>query len=142
MNWKPITIGTLAYTLVTFPLAVVWHVVLFEAQYVAFGYFDGEPSFSLGLVTIVIQGLLLSVIYPRFRLAGSTLSRGLKFAALIGAFFWTSHVLALIAKQSLQSPYLYLVMESFYLVIQFGVFGVLIAFVYADANTPRDTGQS
>jgi len=106
MNWKKVVAGTAAYTAVTFPLAVVWHVVVFEEQYVRFGYFDGKPSFSLGLLTILIQGVLLSAMYPRFRLSGSTLVQGLQFAALIGAFFWTSHVLAFIAKQSLQSQFL------------------------------------
>jgi hypothetical protein len=130
MNWKRTATGTAAYTLVTFPLAVVWHVLMFEEQYRRFGYFDGEPSFALGLLTIVIQGLLLSAMYPRFRTAGPAIVRGLTFAAVIGAFFWTSHVLAFIAKQTLQSPSLFVVMETFYLLLQFGIFVVLIGLVY------------
>ena len=39
MNLNAILLGTLAYTAVTFPLAVVWHVVLFENLYRSFGYF-------------------------------------------------------------------------------------------------------
>ena len=137
MNWKKIAAGTAAYTLVTFPLAVVWHVVVFEEQYRSFGYFAGEPSFSLGLLTILIQGLLLSAMYPRFHTAGSVLVRGLKFAAVIGAFFWTSHVLAFVAKQSVASQYLFVAMETFYLAVQFGVFGVLIAAIYAYQGAAR-----
>ena len=47
MNFRATVLGTLAYTLITFPLAVIWHVVLFKEKYYAFGYFDGEPSFYL-----------------------------------------------------------------------------------------------
>ncbi len=41
MDWKKIALGTAAYTAVTFPLAVVWHVVLFKQKYLAlqFGIF-------------------------------------------------------------------------------------------------------
>ena len=70
MKGKQIILGTLAYTLVTFPLAVVWHVVLFEEMYRTFGYFDGEPSFVLGFLTILIQGFMLSLLYPYFNLPG------------------------------------------------------------------------
>ena len=65
LNFKYISAGTLAYTLVTFPLAVVWLILLFEEKYNAFGYFQEEPNFLLGFVTIVIQGacfiLLISI---------------------------------------------------------------------------------
>ena len=71
MDWKRVALGTAAYTAVTFPLAVVWHVALFEERYAAFGYFEGEPSFLLGLLTILIQGAILSWLYPRVRFSGS-----------------------------------------------------------------------
>ena len=45
MNHKTTLLGTLAYTLVTFPLAAIWHVALFEDMYIEFGYFVGEPNF-------------------------------------------------------------------------------------------------
>lgn len=40
--------GMAAYTVGTFLLAVIRHVLLFEPQYRSFGYFEGEPSFLLG----------------------------------------------------------------------------------------------
>ena len=67
MNYKLLLLGTLAYTVVTFVLAVVWHVVLFEETYRTFGYLEGEPSFLLGLLSIFIQGLILSFLYPYVR---------------------------------------------------------------------------
>ena len=75
MNYKSTLLGTLAYTLVTFPLAVVWHVVLFEEKYRAFGYFEGEPSFVLGLVTIIIQGGVLSFLYSYAVFSGNAIIR-------------------------------------------------------------------
>ena len=59
MKTRQISLGTGAYTLITFPLAVIWHVAIFKEQYESFSYIEGEPSFLLGLVTILIQGFIL-----------------------------------------------------------------------------------
>lgn len=130
MDLKKIAVGTVAYTLGTFTLAVVWHVLLFEDRYRTFGYLEGEPSFITGFVTILLQGAILSVLFPMVRLSGSSIVRGIKFVALIGAFFWTSHVLAFIAKQPVQDVVLFTIMETVYLALQFGLFGVLIGMIY------------
>ena len=130
MNIKEIIYGTLAYTLVTFPIAVIWHVILFKEKYQVFGYFEGEPNFILGLVTIIIQGSILSFLYPYVSFPGRGIIRGLKFSLVIGVFFWSSHVLALIAKQTVENPFMFITMESFYLLLQFGIYGVLISLIY------------
>jgi len=134
MNIKSIIYGTLAYTLITFPIAVVWHVVIFKDKYQLFGYFEGEPNFILGLITIIIQGIILSFLYPYVTFSGKRIIRGLKFSLAVGIFFWSSHVLALIAKQTMESPLVFLAMESFYLLLQFGIYGVLISIIYKEAT--------
>ena len=131
---KKVALGTLAYTVGTFVLAIVWHIVLFEDRYRAYGYIEDEPNFVVGFLTILIQGAVLS--FPLFKIKGNGVKRGLKFALWIGVFFWTSHVLAFVAKQSVQNVTQFMAMETFYLALQFGVFGVLIGFIYRD-NTYR-----
>ncbi len=129
--------GALAYALVTFPLAVLWHAVLFRSFYDRFGYFEGEPSFALGLLTIVIQGAILSLLYPHVAFAGSGVGRGLKYALAMGGFFWTSHVLAFLAKQQVDGAALFLAMETGYLAVQFGVFGLLIGAIAERLSVPE-----
>jgi len=104
--------------------------VLFKEKYQLFGYFEGEPNFILGLVTIIIQGIILSFLYPYVAFSGKGIIRGLKFSFVIGIFFWSSHVLALIAKQAMESPLIFIAMESFYLLLQFGIFGIFISLIY------------
>lgn len=123
-------LGTIAYTVVTFPIAVLWHVVLFGEQYKAFGYFDGEPGFVIGFLTIVIQGVVLSALYPKVQLTGSAIVRGIKYAMVLGVFFWTSHVLGIVAKQQITNGIQFVAMETIYLLVQFGVYGVLIGLIY------------
>lgn len=134
MDAKRIALGTVAYTAVTFPIAVLWHVGLFKSLYQSFGYFAGEPSFIVGLVAILVQGSILSSLYPRVRLSGRPIARGLKFSAIVGGFFWTSHVVAFIAKQAVTNAPLFIAMETGYLAVQFGVFGILIGLIYRDLS--------
>lgn len=133
MNIKAVIFGTFAYTLITFPIAVIWHVVLFKEKYQLFGYFEGEPNFIIGLTTIIFQGVVLSFLYPYVTFSGKGIIRGLKFSLVLGLFFWSSHVLAFIAKQTVENPFMFIIMESFYLLLQFGIYGVLISIIYKDS---------
>ena len=134
METKKLVLGTVGYTICTFALAVFWHVLLFEESYRSFGYFEGEPNFLLGLLTIVLQGMLLSVLFPMMRGPPNSFRRGLGFASLAGAFFWTSHVLAFVAKQEVPGIWTFVGMETVYLVLQFGVFGTLLGVVHRERS--------
>ena len=127
---KKITLGIIAYTIVTFTIAILWHIVLFEQKYKEFGYIESEPNFLLGLMAIFIQGSVLSFLFPYTSFAGSGIIKGLKYSLLIGVFFWTSHVLAFVAKQDVNNSLTFIFMESFYLLLQFGIFGLLIGLIY------------
>ena len=130
MNAKKLVVGTAAYTICTFSLAVIWHVLLFKERYESFGYFEGEPNFLVGLLSIVLQGILLCILFPMLKTQGSSFQRGIKFALITGAFFWTSHVLAFVAKQQVPGASAFIWMETLYLVLQFGVFGLIIGFIH------------
>ena len=104
--------------------------VLFENEYKTFGYFNAEPSFVLGFITIVIQGLVLSFLFPFVKFSGTSIKRGLKYAVVTGLFFWTSHVLALLAKQAMPEPLSFALMESFYLLMQFGIYGYCLGLIF------------
>ena len=132
MDARKLILGTAAYTICTFSLAVVWHVLLFKERYESFGYFEGEPNFLLGLLTIVLQGALLSILFPMLKTKGTTLGRGLRFALITGAFFWTSHVLAFVAKQEVPGASAFIWMETLYLLLQFGVFGFCIGVIHRE----------
>ena len=51
---------------------------------------------------------------------GNAVKRGLVFASITGAFFRTAHLLAFVAKQTITEAPLFVMMETFYLVLQFG----------------------
>ena len=130
MGAGKLVIGAAAYTICTFSLAVVWHVLLFRERYESFGYFEGEPDFLVGLLTIVLQGVLLCALFPMLKAEGGSFRRGFKFAFITGAFFWTSHVLAFVAKQEVPGASAFIWMETLYLLLQFGVFGLIVGIIH------------
>ena len=146
MNAKKLILGTAAYTICTFSLAVGWHVLLFKERYESFGYFEGEPDFLLGLLTIVLQGVLLSTLFPMLKAEGTSYRSGIKFALITGAFFWTSHVLAFVAKQKVPEVTAFIWMETAYLMLQFGLYGLIIGVIHREEiqtdgrSNPGDEG--
>lgn len=134
LNAKKLILGTAAYTICTFSLAVGWHVLLFEDRYKSFGYFEGEPDILLGLLTIVLQGVLLSALFPMLKAEGTSFRRGISFALITGAFFWTSHVLAFVAKQKVPEVSAFIWMETAYLLFQFGLFGLILGVIHRGEN--------
>ena len=130
MDARKLILGAAAYTICTFSLAVGWHVVLFEERYASFGYFDGQPNLLVGLLTVVLQGVLLSMLFPMLRVEGSSFHRGLKFVLIVGAFFWTSHVLSFIARQEVPEVSAFIWMETVYLALQFGLFGLILGVIH------------
>ena len=119
-----------AYPVIVFPLALVWHLGLFKDRYTAFGYFEGEPNIAVGLASMVIQGAVLAAIYPMFRFGREGYGRAITFAGLLGLFFWTSHVLALVAKQNVPQAGTFILMETAYLGLQFGLFAVALGYIF------------
>ncbi len=127
---KQILLVAAGYIVIVFPLALIWHLGLFKEKYHSFGYFSGEPNIPVGLMTIAIQGLALACIYPYFHTGSGGFVRSFQFVSLIGVFFWTSHVLALVAKQNVPNAPAFIVMETGYLVMQFAFTALLLGAVY------------
>lgn len=125
-------LAAIGYILIVFPLAYFWHLGPLKEAYRTFGYFEDEPNIALGFLTIMIQGIVLSAMYPFFLPRTSGLVRALKFVAFVGVFFWTSHVLALVAKQDVPNATSFILLESGYLTLQFGLFGLCLAFLNRD----------
>lgn len=123
-------LSAIGYVAVVFPLAVVWHLVLFEEKYLIFGYFTENPNIAVGFASIVIQGVVLASIYPLFHTGKTGFHRAFQFTGLIGLFFWTSHVLALVAKQDVPNTGGFIVMETGYLILQFGFYALILGLIY------------
>ncbi|MCA9038850.1 MAG: hypothetical protein KDA65_00745 [Planctomycetaceae bacterium] len=131
MNPKKIILGTLLYLVVTFPLAYCWHLVFFKETYDQIGYINREePIIAFGFLSILLQGILLSILYPWLCAGKSVLGGALKFLLLMGGYHWTMHVLAAAAKQNIEPLPTWFALETGYLTIQFTLGGLILAMIY------------
>ena len=122
--------GTIAYIIVTFPLAVLWHMKIFRTKYMAWEYFGEDVKPILGLASMVVQGLVLSYGYFVLSVNHSVLLTGICYALVMGVFLWSVHVLATMGKSSKVRHFEFFAMETVYLAIQFIIYGIAISYIF------------
>ena len=125
-----ILFGTLAYIIVTFPLAVLWHMKIFRTKYMAWEYFGEDVKPILGLSSMVVQGVVLSYGYSVLNVAHTSLFSGICYSLVMGLFLWSVHVLATMGKSSKVRHLEFFAMETVYLAIQFVIYGALISYIF------------
>ncbi len=131
MRGKRFILSALAYLLLTFSFAVIWHLAVFESFDERRGYFgEEEPSLALGFVTIAAQGLLLAYAYPFFQRGGKALAEGMRTAAFFGAIIASVQVVAAAAKNHAPATAEWFLFEGLYFVIQFALIGFALAFIH------------
>ena len=125
-----ILFGTLAYIIVTFPLAVLWHMRIFRTKYMAWEYFGDDVKPILGLSSMVVQGVVLSYGYSMLNVARASIISGVCYSLVMGLFLWSVHVLATMGKSSKVRHFEFFTMETVYLAIQFLIYGVAISYIF------------
>lgn len=127
-------LSTAAYLVITFGLAVLWHVVAFGDTYRRLGFFGREePLFAMGFLAILVQGLLLAWAYPRLDVGERTGSaRAGRFAAWAGVFLWSAHVLAAAAKNRIEPLVEFIPLETAYLTVNFALYAVALTIIHRD----------
>ena len=125
-----IVIGTITYLIVTFPLAVLWHMKIFRTKYMAWQYFGEDVKPALGLASMLVQGIILAYGYSVLNVDHSALRIGICYALVMGAFLWSVHVLATMGKSSKVRHFEFFAMETIYLAIQFIIYGIAISYIF------------
>jgi hypothetical protein len=121
----------LAYLLLTFPCAYLWHLVFFRSFYERIGYFgEKEPIVALGFLTIAAQGFVLAYAYPFFQRGRNALVDGMRAAAIFGLLIGSVQVVAAAAKNHAPATAEWFLFESLYFVIQFTLIGLALAFIH------------
>jgi hypothetical protein len=125
-----IIISSLGYIILTFPLAFFWHLRAFRSQYERWQYFGSNAQPILGLAAMIIQGLVLSIAYPYFGFSTQGIYNSSIYVLIIFVLFWSIHVISTMAKTKETRTLGFFVMETIYLMIQFGMYGVLLGVIY------------
>jgi hypothetical protein len=127
-------LGVAAYLVPTFPIAYVWHLVLFAPAYDALGIYRPDPIIPFGFASMVIQGIVFSWAYPRLfpGRGGDILKPGLVYGLALAMLSWSFTTLAVAAKSPMTSVPSYFELETGFTVLQFLVVGPLMALAYRD----------
>ena len=113
-------LGVAAYILPSFPIAFVWHLVLFEQKYHALRMYRDEPVIAFGLISMIIQALIFSWLFPRVfpSSRGSILRDGLLYGLGAGLLSWSFTTIAVAAKNIMTSVPDYVLLESAFTILQ------------------------
>ena len=96
---KKMVLATLAYAVVTMLIAAPWHFVLFKDLYHSFGIYNRvAPIIPLGFLSMIIQGVVMSCVYPKYYRDGSHYKEAIRFSLLMGLFLYSVSTLANAAK--------------------------------------------
>jgi hypothetical protein len=132
---KRFALAFVAYLLITFVLATLWHLVLFKNLYAA-ASMRREPLFHLGVLSMLIQASLMAYLYPRFQRGGAPAREGLRFGVLMGLFLGSYGVLADAGKFDLGPVGPWIAAEGAFFLIQFAIVGTAIGLVYGRGPAP------
>jgi hypothetical protein len=133
---KRISLGVLAYLVPTFALGFVWHLVLFERYYAQLAIYRKDIIIPFGFLSMLIQAVIFAWIYDKTfaRRSGTLLSRSLAYAALGAVLSWSFTTLAVAAKNLMTSVPNYLVIETAFTVVQWGMVGPLTTFALSGTD--------
>jgi hypothetical protein len=125
-------LGVAAYLVPTFPIAYVWHLVLFAPAYEALGIYRSDPIIPFGFASMVIQGIIFSWGYPRFfpGRGSAIFGPGLAYGLALAVLSWSFTTLAVAAKNIMGSVPLYVELETGFTLLQFAIVGPLIALAH------------
>lgn len=131
MYMKKRILAVLAYMLPTFPLGFFWHLTIFADYYKSLNVYREEIIIPFGIASMLIQGVIWSVVYERLFSGESILKGALKFALLACPLAWSFMVIAVSAKHQMSSVSGYLLIETAFTLVQYAIVSPLIAAVYA-----------
>ena len=126
-------LAVLAYLLPTFALGFVWHLILFEGYYKALAIYRDDILVPLGFLSMLIQAVLFAFVYDWgfARRPGSRLARGLIYAAFGAVLSFSYTTLAVAAKNVMASVPDYMLIETAFTIVQWGLVGPLTAYAFA-----------
>ncbi len=131
MNTKKYFFGVIAFIIVGFIIAAVWHFFLFGKVYSDLKIYSIEPIIPLGMVSFVLEGLAFVYVFQLFRRGEKPILEGLVFGLLVfGILMGGVGVLAEGAKHATTSLSTWLLVEGAFYILEGIVLGIIIGWIY------------
>ena len=117
------------YLVLTFPIAAVWHLALFP-QSMAGPAFRSQPLVAMGLLSTLLQAIVVAYVFPLLNRGGSAVREGLRFGLIMGTFIASYGVLAEAGKFDVGATASWVLYEGAFFVVQWIVIGIALGLVY------------
>ncbi|MCC7375011.1 MAG: hypothetical protein IT581_10160 [Verrucomicrobiales bacterium] len=133
-----ILLAALAYVFISFALAAPWHLVWFKKLYEDLGMYNrAEPIIALGVGSMIVQGLVMALLYPRQYQGGHPVVEGLRFGLLMGLFLFSISTMANAAKIKVEPMPVFFGIQAVFHALQFAATGVAIGLVFGRLPVTR-----
>ena len=136
-NQRFYVLAVFAYVGASFFVQAVSHFGMNAAHYDAIPFMREDQIMELGVFTMLLQGVVLAYLFPRFYRSGSPVVQGLKYGLIMGVFLGSYIALVEPAKYAAPSVFDWIAIEGMASLLQFTLFGTLIGLIYAKTRTPR-----
>lgn len=127
---KYYTFGTLAFILASFIVQALSHFTINTEHYSEISFIREEPIMILGILTMLIQGFILTYFYQFIPKNRSALINGLAYSLLMGLFFSSYIWLVEPSKYQVPSISSWMMVEFSASLVQFSLFGVMLGLVF------------
>lgn len=138
------SLAVLSFFILTMLWAYPWHVIWFHELYAELGALTRpEPIMPLGIAAVLIQGIVIAYLYPRYYRGGNPVLQGIKFSLIIGLMVYTVMGFATAAKMQIEPVSTFLMYHTIFQFIQFTVTGAALGFIYGripTSSTPQPQG--
>ena len=134
MNGKKWFLAGLAGFVVMFLLSGLWYMVIMAGFYQTHGEAVNREQLDFLFIVLgyLVMAFLMSYIYPIGYKGGSPAKEGLRFGVLIGLLVWLSSNLTLYGVYNVTLSAT--LVDSIWHVVEEGIGGIVIAFVYGTAT--------
>lgn len=126
MKSKNLIIGAVSYITASFLIQALSHFGINAEHYASISFMRAEPLMYFGILTMLIQGLVLTILYLKWANNNFNIKQGLKFSLLIGLFFVSYLALVEPDKYNVINVTQWVLVEGIAGLFQFTIFGVLL----------------
>lgn len=127
---RKLVLTVLALVVATFGTQAPSHFLVFADHYAAVTYIRKETLFQFGVLAMLIEGVVLSVLYARLIGGRSTMKSALGFSWLMGAFLVAYTAFGEAAKYLVPSVANWIAVELGVGSAQWTIFGLLLGLIY------------
>ncbi|HBR68048.1 MAG TPA: DUF1761 domain-containing protein [Rhodospirillaceae bacterium] len=130
-DYKKIIFATLSYIILTMAIAYPWHMIWFHSLYETMGAVTRpEPIIPLGMLSMLIQGIVIAYLYPFWYKGGNPAVQGVKFMLIVGLLIYSVMGFATVAKMNITPISTFLMYHTAFQLIQFVVTGAALGLIF------------